>query len=46
MVRYNDNYLNFPEWAKPEPYTIGYDEQMLKQIGYSNEFLHPVQVRV
>mmetsp|Transcript_18857 Transcript_18857/g.41296 ORF Transcript_18857/g.41296 Transcript_18857/m.41296 type:complete len:647 (-) Transcript_18857:266-2206(-) len=44
VVRYNDNYLNFPEWAKPEPYTIGYDQEMLKQIGYSKEFLHPVQV--
>eukprot|EP00959_Pyramimonas_sp_CCMP1952_P400976 8402226-Pyramimonas_sp.AAC.1 len=43
VVRYNDNYLNYPEWAEPKVYTIGYDKQMLEQIGYSNEFLHPTQ---
>ena len=43
-VRYNDNYLNFPEHAPDHVFTIGYEEQFMQMVGYDETFIRPQSV--
>jgi len=44
IERYNDNYWNFPEANPDKVYTVGYNPEWLKMIGYDNSFIRPQYV--
>ena len=44
QVRYNDNYLNWPEHDPEHVFTIGYEEQFMQMVGYDETFIRPQSV--